>query len=218
MITRGLCTILFLSALMCLFPGALDGEEIPATGNFRWVLGRIMPDDNFHTVTDYVLADERPENELLLYVLPISNSYLYLFTLSTQQEFRLIFPGNFSIFNKTTYHYTPREFHKADILPFDSVHGGEICMLVSTSRLRGFEKLADAYRSAPESRKIMLFADILMELTRLHCRRYLAHTAVIPWESGSIPSHGETAQGKQIELTAQEFNYYFMAVFRYACE
>ena len=216
MITRDLCTILFLSAFFLFFPITLDGEE--TTGNFQWVLGRIMPDDSFHIVTDDILVKEQPENELLLYFLPISNSYLYLFTISIQQEFRLIFPDNFSMFNKANYHYKPYEFHKADIMPFNAACTSETYILVSTNRLRKFERLVLAYQSAPASRKITLFADILMELTRLRYRRYLVNAAVTPWETSSIPSHGKTAQGMQIELTAQQFNYYFIAVFRYECE
>jgi hypothetical protein len=218
MLTRYLWIILFLFTFILFLPMRLGGEEIPLTGNFRWVLGSILPDDSFQVVTDYVLKKDRPENELLLYFLPISNSYLYLFTLSSENKFKLLFPEKFNIFNKADYHYTPYEFHKVDILPFDAECPGETCMLVSTRRLIQFEKLVRAYRSAADSHKTGLFADILMELTRLHYQRYLVNAPVTPWDTGSIPSKGETAQGMGIRLTAQQYNYYFIAVFRHECE
>jgi hypothetical protein len=84
--------------------------------------------------------------------------------------------------------------------------------------LRKFEKLIHGYRSAPPSRKRGFFADILMELTRLRHQRYLADTGVRPWETSTIPSKGETLQGMEINLVAQQFNYYFMVVYNYECE
>lgn len=176
-----------------------------------------MPDDSYRQLSAFKLTKEQVQNDVRFYFIPISGSYLYFFSLSADREFRLIFPVSFHDFSKVDYHYRRYEFPENSIWPFMNTVCSETHVLVSTKRLKEFERLITDYRKSGPAGKPAVFSDIMMYISHLRSLKYLSGTAVSPWENSSHPSR-ESGEKMSIEVTAVKFNRYFEAIFEYECE
>jgi hypothetical protein len=142
----GLKSLLFyLVILGCMIPVWANGNgepQEPVIGRFKHTC--IMVRDNQPVVlTDSKITREMLKNEIILYYMPISHAYIYLYALNPGKEFRLIRPVYFNVFERTgNYFYNPECITFTDTCyPGTGTDPWEIHLVISTKRLPAVEKL-----------------------------------------------------------------------------
>jgi hypothetical protein len=216
--------VLFLLLMSVLFlQVSLSGDDTPVAppdGNFRWAFGEMLGNDFRPNARNkkYDLTPFLSEGDIRLYFMPFPNSYMYLFSISGDCEFKLIYPDDFGDFKKADYNYTCHPFLKNDLCPLVSEKTrAETYMLVSTERLSDFEQLIAGYRKASNTEKKAYFSDIRMYIESLRSRRFASGTVSRPWDNFTLPpSYKEIVEGVEIELRAEEYKYFFKVCFSYA--
>lgn len=210
---------LFILIILIFLPLISISADIEsALGNFRWAMGSENLKEEFKGRKVFIFKKDNLDNKTIFLFIPLSNSYLYLFSISADKEFKLIFPVKFNDLIEDTYYYSLYEFNMNEIWPFMKNSCSETCAIISTEPLPEFEKLIIKYQKAKRINKVNFFSDILMYIDSLKSKKYLSGTKHTPWTSIPMPAESEIINGKDIKVVPEQFNYFFEVVFKYECE